>query len=91
METDNGIQEAKADLILMDEIAEIGHINGDLHDEDSGAFFANLKWPSDSANEEDKEMKLPPAKLSLYIDGYWYVYNMHARYKEGETNGKEEK
>lgn len=69
---------------------EIGHQNGDLHDEDSGVYFGNLTWPSDSPDQEDKEMKLPPAKLSIYIDGYWYVYSMHARYKEGETNGKEE-
>lgn len=67
--------------IKIDEIADIGFKNGDLHDEDSGEFFCNLTY-------DDAEMKLPPAKLSIYIDGFWYVYNMHARYKEGEASEK---
>lgn len=69
-----------------EDVADIGFKNGDLHDEDSGEFFCNLTHSTDDPQEPDKEMKLPPAKLSIYIGGWWYVYNMHARYKEGEAS-----
>jgi hypothetical protein len=82
--------EVKQELRENIDVADIGFKNGDLHDEDTGEFFCNLTHISDKVEELDKEMKLPPAKLSLYIDGWWYVYAIHGRYKEGEGNDKKE-
>lgn len=60
--------------------------NGDTYDEDSGEFLGRLTYTvGDKGNSEDEQMNLPPAKLSVYIDGYWYIYSMESKIKEEQN------
>lgn len=64
----------------LEEAINIGFNNGDLHDEDSGDHLATI----DVQGLTDK-VPTPPAVMSLYIEGYWYVYAIKGRYKEGDN------
>jgi len=70
-----------------EEIANIDYTNGDLYDEDSGEHLGQIDVKDAHAS---KEIDTIPAKLSVFMNGYFYVFNMHARYKaEDESNEKE--
>ena len=57
--------------------------NGDCFDEDSGEYLACLTYPALEENTDiafpEVEMRLPPANISVYIDGYWYNYKMDSK------------
>jgi len=68
------------------DIGDIDYKNGDLYDEDSGEHLGQI----DVKDAHDgKEVDTIPAKLSMYMNGYFYVFNMHARYKAEDDNDQE--
>lgn len=59
--------------------------NGDLYDEDTGKFYATLDLKEKEPTlEEPLIIETVPAKLVLFLNGFWYVYKMDSRYEEKE-------
>jgi ferric iron reductase protein FhuF len=64
---------------------EIEYRNGDLFDEDSGEHLGTI----DVKDAHDtKEVDTMPASLSVFMNGYFYVFTVQRRYKQGEDNGE---
>jgi hypothetical protein len=61
------------------------HENGDLYDEDLGIYLATVDLKND-----EKEITMP-ARLSLFIHGYWYIFTPVGRYKHEEKANEETK
>jgi len=78
---------AQANKEASEDVADIGFTNGDLYDEDSGEHLGTFDVKD---AHEGKEIDTIPASLSVYMNGYFYVYVIQRRYKEGEKDGKEE-
>lgn len=69
-----------------EDLEEIGYSCGDTFDEDDGGYLGNLDL-RDAVDMKEKETL--PAKISIYFDGYFYVFQPVTRYKaqgEGEHN-----
>lgn len=73
------------------DLEDIGYNNGDCFDEDDGSYLGNLDLRDEV---EMKEKDTLPAKISVYFDGYFYIFQPVSRYKaqgEGEHNAEENK
>lgn len=57
--------------------------NGDIYDEDLGRYLATMELKVEGDAKESI-----PAKLSIYMDGYWYVYTPIARYKQEKEDAQ---
>jgi hypothetical protein len=57
--------------------------NGDIYDEDLGEYLATI----DLKGNEEKVETLP-ARLSLFMHGYWYIFTPVGRYKEEKDKEK---
>lgn len=55
--------------------------NGDLFDEDTGEHLATIDLKSTAKMIEDDSQTIP-ASLSLFFNGFWYVYKIDSRYEE---------
>lgn len=58
---------------------------GDIYDEDEGRYLATVDLKG-----EDKVETLP-ARLSVFMHGYWYIFTPVGRYKHEEKKDGEEK
>lgn len=67
---------------------QITYRNGDLYDEDNGEYLGTIDVKD---AHDNKEVDTIPARLSLFMNGYFYVFTTQSRYKEGEDNGEEAK
>ena len=63
------------------DVAEIGYTNGECYDEDSGINIGEIDLKENSTGIETL-----PAQLSVFFNGYWYIFHAVSRYKEGEQN-----
>lgn len=70
----------------IDKEIELTRTDGDAFDEDSGDYLGNLTYNVEGADIMD----LPPANLSIFVGGFWYIYKMDKKVKaeEGEANGQ---
>lgn len=72
----NETEVSNVDRDIAAELAEALE-NGDLFDEDSGDQLTTIDLVKDT----------PPASLSLYVNGFFYVYTIDRRYGyDPETN-----
>lgn len=58
--------------------------NGDLFDEDLGEHLATIDLFTVRKDGTAENKESPPASLSLFFNGFWYVYKIDSRYKEEE-------
>lgn len=64
------------------DLAEIGYTNGECYDEDSGDHIGEIDL------KDINGVETLPAQLSVFFNGYWYIFHAVSRYKEGEQNEK---
>lgn len=76
-ETTKPAESAEKQVILDTEILE----NGDLYDEDTGEYLATLEIAMDSQGVGKISDGSIPASLSIFFNGYWYIYKIDSRYK----------
>lgn len=73
--------EMKADSTPEHEVAT--NEQGDCYDEDTGEYLGLL---SNTQIEAGQHLATLPAQISVFYEGYWYIFKPQSRYKEGETN-----
>lgn len=56
--------------------------NGDAYDEDEGTYLGQL------TNDVDTMCSLP-AQISIFYEGYWYIFKPQSRYKEEKEGEKQ--
>lgn len=65
---------------LIDAIKDAAEFdNGDIYDEDSGHYLATIDLKA-----EGDTIETLPAKVSIYMHGYWYIFTPIMRYKHEE-------
>lgn len=58
-------------------------LNGDTFDEDIECYYGRL------TDNSGQDIKAPPVSLSIYINGYYYVYKVERRYEATEEESKQ--
>lgn len=58
--------------------------NGDCFDEDTGIYYGRL------TDDADNNIVAPPVNISIFVNGFTYVYSLTSRY-QGVDNGDQSK
>lgn len=53
--------------------------NGDVYDEDTGKYLATIDLKA-----EGEVVETLPARVSIFMHGYWYIFSPIIRYKHEE-------
>mgnify|MGYP003403857338 FL=1 len=77
----NELQQAESEE-TNNNIEDIGYSNGDLFDEDSGEYLGEIDV-KDAHN--GKEIDTLPAGISVFFNGYFYIFAIKGRYKAEEN------
>lgn len=85
-ETGKPAESAEKQVILDTEILE----NGDLYDEDTGEYLATIELTKEQNHPTVGDAESIPASLSIFFNGYWYIYKIDSRYKHTPAPKAEE-
>lgn len=59
--------------------------NGDTFDEDANTYLGQI------TEADDSMLKAPPVNISVFLNGYFYVYKMERRYEQEQESTEETK
>lgn len=93
-----GCHVGKAEAILLrdrdkpfvkEDAAPNDYSNGDCYDEDTGEYLGSFELNVEEKEEDAKESL--PVQISMFYDGYWYIYKPMERHKhKPETSSNDE-
>lgn len=78
---------AKPDLETPGAVAQIE--NGDCYDEDTGIYLGQLTDTETAAAPALQTLNSLPAQISIFYEGYWYIFKPQSKYKEEKEGEKQ--